>query len=162
MAQGRVFDRLELDNLLRFNSIRHLAVGEDGQVAFAMQWEGDPAEVVPLLGLHRRGAAPILTAAPLSEQRIMQGYTGSIAFDRVGFMLQATRSANLCRTDWWPDSTASPTERTQFSGPVLDCGSLAAVVGIKADPIQPTIAAARHSKPHRARPRILLIARMSR
>lgn len=83
-GQGGLIDRVELDKQLRFNSIRHLAVGADGRVAFAMQWEGDPDEVVPLLGLHRRGDAPILASAPLPEQCIMQGYAGSIAFDRGG------------------------------------------------------------------------------
>lgn len=98
---------------LHFNSIRHLAHG-DGTLAFAMQWEGDPAVTVPLLGLHRRGEPPILAAAPAAEQALMQGYAGSVAFsgdevaitsprggrmhrfDRTGAFLGATTRADVC------------------------------------------------------------------
>ncbi|AUH34509.1 DUF1513 domain-containing protein [Paracoccus tegillarcae] len=83
-GQGTLIRTVELAEDLRFNSIRHLAVGADGIVAFAMQWERDPDEVVPLLGLHRGDGAPILAAAPPAEQRVMQGYAGSIAFDLAG------------------------------------------------------------------------------
>ncbi|MCK7475073.1 MAG: DUF1513 domain-containing protein [Rhodopseudomonas palustris] len=54
---GALIDQIELPAELHQASIRHLALAEDGAVAFAMQWEGDPAEPVPLLGLHRRGEA---------------------------------------------------------------------------------------------------------
>ncbi len=81
---GRLLDLVELDPKLRLNSIRHLAVRPDGLVAFAMQWQGDPFDAVPLLGLHRRGAPPILAAAGPGEQVAMQGYAGSIAFDGTG------------------------------------------------------------------------------
>ncbi|MGP3698232.1 DUF1513 domain-containing protein [Rhodobacter sp. NSM] len=76
---GALLEQAELPEDLRQNSIRHLALGEDGTVAFAMQWEGDPAEPVPLLGLHRRGEA--LRLCPAREQDLfaMQGYAGSIA-----------------------------------------------------------------------------------
>jgi len=70
---------VELDPGLHRNSIRHLAPGPEGTVAFAMQWQGDPAEPVPLLGLHRRGGRTVLAEAPLAEQIAMQGYAGSVA-----------------------------------------------------------------------------------
>lgn len=73
-----------LDPDLHLNSIRHLAVGPDGQVAFAMQWQGDISEGVPLLGLHRRGETLRLAAAPLAEHLGMKGYAGSIAFNGAG------------------------------------------------------------------------------
>ncbi len=69
---------------LHQNSIRHLAVGPDDQVGFAMQWEGDTAEPVPLLGLHRRGEEVVLAEADLAEHLMMQGYAGSIAFSGDG------------------------------------------------------------------------------
>jgi hypothetical protein len=69
---------VELSPELHLNSIRHLAT--DGTtVAFAMQWEGDLTDPVPLLGLHRRGNAPVLCEAGLAEQLAMQGYAGSVA-----------------------------------------------------------------------------------
>ena len=69
---------VELPEELHQNSIRHIAT--DGEVTgFAMQWQGDLSDPVPLLGLHRRGEAPILASAGLVDQLAMQGYAGSIA-----------------------------------------------------------------------------------
>ena len=78
-AAGEVEAQVELDPELRQNSIRHLALGPQGQVAFAMQWEGDPAEEVPLLGLWRPGGAVTLCPAAEADGGRMQGYAGSIA-----------------------------------------------------------------------------------
>ncbi|WP_282026212.1 DUF1513 domain-containing protein [Limimaricola cinnabarinus] len=75
---------VELEPDLHRNSIRHLGVGPEGDVAFAMQWQGDAMAGVPLLGLHRRGASPRLLSADLAEQITMQGYAGSVAFDGAG------------------------------------------------------------------------------
>ncbi len=80
-AEGEVLEHIELAPDLHRNSIRHLVAGADGTVAFAMQWQGDPLDPVPLLGLHRRGSVPVLAAAPEPEQRTMQGYAGSVALD---------------------------------------------------------------------------------
>ena len=96
-ASGAVLEAVELPEIWQ-NSIRHLALGADGLVAFAMQWQGDLSEPVPLLGLHRRGAAPRLCAAPDTEAGAMRGYAGSIALDpgqlkahplRIGLSMQA-------------------------------------------------------------------------
>lgn len=78
-ASGAVLEVVELPEIWQ-NSIRHLALGADGLVAFAMQWQGDLSEPVPLLGLHRRGAAPILAEPARAELFAMQGYAGSVAF----------------------------------------------------------------------------------
>ena len=104
---------VELDPALHRASIRHLAAAS-GTVAFAMQWEGDTAEPVPLLGLHRRGERPVLATAPLTEQIAMRGYAGSVAiagarvgitsprggrlhvFDRAGAFLASHRRADAC------------------------------------------------------------------
>jgi hypothetical protein len=75
---------VELEPDLHRNSIRHLGVSPEGDVAFAMQWQGDAMAGVPLLGLHRRGASPRLLSADLAEQIAMQGYAGSVAFDGAG------------------------------------------------------------------------------
>lgn len=77
---GEMLEQVELPDDLHLNSIRHLALAPDGQVAFAMQWQGEPGEGVPLLGLHRRGQAAILAEADLAEQIAMEGYAGSVAF----------------------------------------------------------------------------------
>ena len=74
---GALIDQVDLPDLPQ-NSIRHLALQGD-TIAFAMQWEGDPAEPVPQLGLWTPGKAPTLCTPPEAEAFIMQGYAGSIA-----------------------------------------------------------------------------------
>lgn len=111
--EGGVEERVELGPELHFASIRHLAF-RDGQVGFAMQWQGDSADPVPLLGLHRRGSAPVLAMAGLAEQISMQGYAGSVAmaegvvgitsprggrvhlFDLQGKFFSSERRADIC------------------------------------------------------------------
>ncbi|GGL51607.1 DUF1513 domain-containing protein [Wenxinia marina] len=77
---GALQERVDLGPDLAQSSIRHLALRDDGLVAFAMQWEGPTGAAVPLLGLHRRGAAPVLASAPLADELAMQGYAGSVAW----------------------------------------------------------------------------------
>lgn len=113
-ADGTMLDQMRLTPDLAQNSIRHLALLPDGTVAFAMQWEGDPAEPVPLLGLHRRGSDAVLAIVPETESFTMQGYAGSIAqasgriaitsprggavmvFDTDGGWLATHRRADVC------------------------------------------------------------------
>lgn len=77
--EGDLLDQQRLDRSLHKNSIRHLAVGPDGTVAFAMQWQGDITEDPPLIGVTRRGEAPHLFTAPPDQAARMQGYAGSVA-----------------------------------------------------------------------------------
>jgi len=79
-----VLEQVALAPDLHRNSIRHLDVRPDGTVAFAMQWQGDLSDPVPLLGLHRRGAALRLLEPPLTEALAMKGYAGSVAFSGTG------------------------------------------------------------------------------
>lgn len=74
---GALLDQIDFPALHQ-NSIRHLALLGD-TIAFAMQWEGDPAEPVPQLGLWTPGSAPVLCDPPETEAFTMQGYAGSIA-----------------------------------------------------------------------------------
>ncbi|WP_319826512.1 DUF1513 domain-containing protein [Thalassovita sp.] len=79
---GTLHEVTELDLDLRLNSIRHLAVRADGLVGFAMQWQGNPTDHPPLVGLYRPGSgnAPVLGSAPDDLHARMEGYAGSIAF----------------------------------------------------------------------------------
>lgn len=77
---GMVAEVVELPPDLHQLSIRHLALGPDGTVAFAMQWQGDAAESVPLLGLHRRQGQVRLCAPAETDAFAMKGYAGSIAW----------------------------------------------------------------------------------
>lgn len=87
---GVMVDQMELPRAMRKNSIRHLAVREDGLVAFAMQWQGDRAEHPPLLGLHQRGKHPQLLSAPAAQQAALHGYAGSVSFSSDGTVVAIT------------------------------------------------------------------------
>ncbi len=76
-VDGTLIDQIDLPDQQQ-NSIRHLALQGD-TIAFAMQWEGDPAEPVPQLGLWTPGNPPILCTPPESQAFTLQGYAGSIA-----------------------------------------------------------------------------------
>ncbi|MEM9138504.1 MAG: DUF1513 domain-containing protein, partial [Pseudomonadota bacterium] len=88
-ADGGALDQMRLDADLHQNSIRHIAADAQGTVAFAMQWQGDPFEAPPLLGLYRPGEAPVLLKGAETALMRSQGYAGSVAFSgdgaRVGF-----------------------------------------------------------------------------
>ena len=75
---GQIIDQALLPANLWPNSIRHLALIGD-TIAFAMQWEGDPAEDVPLLGLWQPGQPPRLCPQDPIDALTMKGYAGSIA-----------------------------------------------------------------------------------
>ncbi len=125
---GGVDEVVELDPTLHRNSIRHLAAA-DGAVAFAMQWQGDPMEPVPLLGLHRRGGAAILCTADVAEQRAMLGYAGSIAITRAHVAITSPRGGRLhvYRRD---GSFAASVIRPDVCGLAAGLGGLVATDGL--------------------------------
>ncbi|MCA0922304.1 DUF1513 domain-containing protein [Pseudooceanicola nanhaiensis] len=83
-AAGSIRSQMELPEEMHLNSIRHLALSDDGLVAFAMQWQGDEYEAPALLGLHREGQEPLLAMAEGPMHDAMQGYAGSVAMDAAG------------------------------------------------------------------------------
>lgn len=111
---GTALDQVTLDPALHKNSIRHLGLTADGRIAFGMQWEGDLAEPVPLVGLWTIGAAPALFTLPEAEAFSMNGYIGSVAaqgdriavtsprggavmiFDTAGSLLATHHRADIC------------------------------------------------------------------
>lgn len=88
--QHGLLEVVELKAELHINSIRHLDIHADGTVGFAMQWQGDTSDAVPLLGLHRRGAPVRLLEAPLGLQMALKGYAGSVSYNAVGDTLAIT------------------------------------------------------------------------
>lgn len=66
-------------------SIRHLDVAADGQVVVALQYEGHPADQVPLALAHRLGEGS-LYPLPIPERvrSQLQQYCGSACFDSTG------------------------------------------------------------------------------
>ena len=77
---GSILEQVFLENGLRKNSIRHLAVSAGGQVAFAMQWQGDLTDDQPLLGVHS-GLSEHPHLFEEASVRRMHGYLGSIAIN---------------------------------------------------------------------------------
>jgi uncharacterized protein len=102
---GALLDQIELPDLPQ-NSIRHLALTQD-TIAFAMQWEGDPSEPVPLLGLWTPGRRPVLCEPALQDSQVMQGYAGSIAAtaDRIAITSPKGGVALLFASDGTPTAT---------------------------------------------------------
>ncbi|MEO8242469.1 MAG: DUF1513 domain-containing protein [bacterium] len=86
---GEMLNQMTLPPDLRQNSIRHLAQLGD-TVAFAMQWEGDPAEPVPQLGLWTMGEPARLCPPKDGQAFAMKGYAGSIAVSLAGDMIGLT------------------------------------------------------------------------
>ena len=81
----KIVEQVSLAPDLHKNSIRHLALGHDGLVAFGMQWQGGGTPP-PLVGLHRRGEAISL----LQSTDDMRGYVGSIAMSGDGNRIAVT------------------------------------------------------------------------
>lgn len=83
-ANGTLLEQVQMPAQWHQNSIRHLDVNAEGEVAFATQYEGAPFDEVPLLAVHRRGEALHLPAIDASIQRRMKQYCGSVRFDASG------------------------------------------------------------------------------
>ncbi len=79
IADGQIIESAELPAHMHKNSIRHLAVSDQGQVAFGMQWQGNGVAET-LVGIHSLGEDPVLMRADSNQMRDMHGYVGSIAF----------------------------------------------------------------------------------
>ncbi len=83
-GNGELLEQVELPQEWHRNSIRHLAIRDDGLVAFAMQWQGDVADAPALLGLHRRGEEVRFAEADLGAHTALTGYAGSVSFSGDG------------------------------------------------------------------------------
>lgn len=88
---GHVQDRIEIEPALSKNSIRHLAVNQRGDVAFAMQWQGDVSENPPLLGVRSmEGNVGLISPNEAAQHAKMLGYAGSVAFSKDGQRIAIT------------------------------------------------------------------------
>ena len=72
------------------NSLRHLAVHDDGLVAIACQWQGDATASPPLLATHRRGAPLTFYETGDDIWRDAKGYLGSVALSGDGREIAVT------------------------------------------------------------------------
>lgn len=90
-ASGEILDVLSLPEPLRLLSIRHIAAGQDGTLAAAMQWQGTETDTPPLLTVHRPGAGALaLFSAEPELQRRLRNYAGSIAVSDDGRLAALT------------------------------------------------------------------------
>ncbi len=86
---GKRLGQMQLDRAHQKNSIRHLAVSAQGDVAFAMQWQGDLTADLPLLGTHHLKTGKVEFAEQASI-RNMNGYLGSVAVSKNGNHIATT------------------------------------------------------------------------
>lgn len=106
----------------RMNSIRHLAVADDGTVVSGQQYEGDPQDAVPLLAIKRPGQP--FQAFPLGEpQRLMmKQYTASVAINNDLRLLAVTAPRGNRLFIWNLDTT-----ELLLDASLPDCAGIAAV-----------------------------------
>ncbi len=76
-ADGSLLETQPLQGEMQKNSVRHIDVDAAGRVVAALQWQGAPTQVVPLVARFSRGGTPELLTHP-SETRLKH-YAGSIA-----------------------------------------------------------------------------------
>lgn len=89
LEDGELVEVAELPPEMHKNSIRHMAVGPGGAVAFGMQWQGDGAAPA-LVGWHRRGTPIRLMQASADHRNALNGYIGSIAWSPDGKTIAAS------------------------------------------------------------------------
>lgn len=89
---GRLKDLAPLPRAIRPNSLRHIAALPSGAVLCGFQWQGDPYDAPPLLGLYRgRGQVQMLNSAETVQHRL-RGYIGSVcALGPQGFAATSPR-----------------------------------------------------------------------
>lgn len=97
---GTLTARYRLPADLHRLSIRHLAATADGTIGIALQYEGPPPDLVPLVALYRpnEGLRP-LDAAPATLQRMRQ-YCGSAAVEPAGRWLAVSAPRGNLVTFW--------------------------------------------------------------
>ncbi len=89
IENGRVKEIAVLPPDMHKNSIRHLAVRQNGDVAFGMQWQGD-GPAAALVGIHSLGKQITLMKLAAQEAHDMDGYVGSVAYSQDGSSVAAT------------------------------------------------------------------------
>jgi hypothetical protein len=90
LAAGRLIAIVELDHMFRRLSIRHLALRDDGLLAFGCQHEGDSEDLPPLLGTLSSSGRLTLLDVPEDALARLDNYVGSVSLDDSGNWLTAT------------------------------------------------------------------------
>jgi hypothetical protein len=99
LADGKLRDDYRLAPEQHQLSIRHIAPLGSGGVAVAMQYQGDPHDRVPLVGIHDGDRIRMLHG-PAAVQAQMRQYCGSVAVDRGGSLIAVSSPRGNLITFW--------------------------------------------------------------
>ena len=102
---GELIEKRGLQKSLHKNSIRHLAVGIDDTVCFAMQYQGSRTDRPPLIGMHQHGEKIRLTSAPRDILTAMRNYCGSVCADSSGQAFAVSSPRGGLITFWAAENT---------------------------------------------------------
>ncbi|UTW10758.1 DUF1513 domain-containing protein [Marinobacterium rhizophilum] len=100
LESGRITEQRYLAPQQHQLSIRHLDISADGTVMIAMQYEGHPVDVQPLVALHRRHQALQPLMAPAAINRQMTQYCGSVRIDSSGTLAAVSAPRGNLVTFW--------------------------------------------------------------
>ena len=81
---GTLIEQVALPPQLHQLSIRHIACNEQNTIAFAMQYQGDGSDRVPLFGTHQLGQSMCIAELPEQTLKSMNQYCGSVCFEPSG------------------------------------------------------------------------------
>lgn len=125
LANGELIETVVLDEVFHQSGIRHIDVSPSGQVIIAMQYEGHPADQMPLIASHQAfQPLQVFDIPPVIHSQLKQ-YGGSACFDvSGGFAAVSAPKGNLV-TFW-----KMPEGRFQGSVSIADACGLAADDGI--------------------------------
>jgi len=104
------------------NSVRHLAIADDGTILACQQFMGDTGQIAPLLAIKRPGGAFMAFAVADEQLQSMAHYTASVAVHN-GQRLVAVTAPRANRFFIWDLDTAA----VRLDAPVPDCAGVAAV-----------------------------------
>ncbi|WP_036510765.1 MULTISPECIES: DUF1513 domain-containing protein [Nitrincola] len=122
LASGELIETLVLDETFHQSGIRHIDVSPSGQVIIAMQYEGHPADQMPLIASHQVSQAIQVFDIPPAIHSQLKQYGGSACFDVSGrFAAVSAPKGNLVTFWKMPEG--------QFQGSV----SIADACGLAAD-----------------------------
>jgi hypothetical protein len=100
LANGDVVDRVGLAADLHQVSLRHMGIDGAGAVWVGGQYQGPPADRVPLVVRHVRGREPVPVAAPPSVTAALRQYVGSVSANADGTLIATTSPRGGVVVEW--------------------------------------------------------------
>ena len=100
IASGRLLQKFEPESTLHQLSIRHIDISPENHVAIAMQYEGQPYHLPPLIAVQQGHSPMQMLTAPTSIQRRLRNYCGSVTFSSGGEIFAVTSPRGGLATYW--------------------------------------------------------------